>query len=118
MDNPLRHRQNSDNFYPLQPIGAPDMARITWFVSACISICLGIVGNFAHALREVGDSLDQGWPAYHPSPGESIALDAATRSEVDARQPGIAASFAAFARRALTHDEFTAGHYDPGWQPS
>jgi hypothetical protein len=58
------------------------------------------------------------WPAYHPSPGVSIALDAAAREHVDSRQPGILSRFSEFARRALTHDEFTAGHFDPGRMPA
>jgi hypothetical protein len=76
------------------------MARITWFVSALVSSLIALA-----------------WPAYHPSPGESIALDVAVRAEVDNRQPGIMSRFAEFVRRALTHAEFTAGHFDPGRMP-
>jgi hypothetical protein len=89
------------------------MARITWFVSACISLLVGLL-SLSLSVRDIAVRAAEGWPAYHPSPGESIALDIAARSEVDARQPGILARFAEFIRRALTHDEFTAGHFDPG----
>lgn len=90
------------------------MANIRSFVFALASSLIGLVSwagtSLAHA-----EFVD--WPAYHPSPGESIALDVATRTEVDNRQPGIWSRFAEFARRALTHDEFTAGHFDPGRMP-
>lgn len=68
--------------------------------------------------RDIAIRLADGWPAYHPTPGESIALDAAAREYVDARQPGIMSRFAEFILRALTHDEFTAGHFDPGRMPA
>lgn len=92
------------------------MARITWFISACISLALGAIG-LAFATRDIAIRLADGWPAYHPSPGESLQLDAATRLESD-RQPGIASRFVAFGRRALLHPDYHGDHFDPGRMPA
>lgn len=87
------------------------MARIVRFIAASLSI----LGYLLSPLVAFASGV-VAWPAFHPSPGESIALDVASRAEGDARQPGILARFAEYARRGLTHDEFSAGRYDPGWR--
>lgn len=58
------------------------------------------------------------WPAFIPTARESIALDVAARELVDHRQSGILARFAEFIRRALAHDDYIAGHFDPGRTPA
>lgn len=94
------------------------MARIHWFITACLSIALGFA-SLVHSVQNFGVALSEGWPLYLPPPGESIALDAATRREqVDHRQPGIVSRFVAFIERALTHDDYAADHFDPGWRPA
>lgn len=90
------------------------MARIAWFLSACLSLIFGI----STAPADFADRLTLDWPDFHPSPNESIALDQVARVSVDHRQPGIAARFADFIRRAMSHDDFVAGHFDPGRMPA
>lgn len=92
------------------------MARIHWFVAFLAASIFASIAWFTSVAINIADAF--GWPVYHPSPGESIAIDSATRDHADGRQPGIASRFANFLSRALTHDEFTADHYDPGWRPA
>lgn len=88
------------------------MARITWFISACISIGLAL-SALAFDVRDIATRIADAWPAYHPSPGESVQLDAIARLESD-RQPGIMARFVEFGRRALLHPDYHGDHFDPG----
>lgn len=94
------------------------MARIHWFIHAISASLIAAVAWSTTIATSMADALDVRWPDYHPSPGESIALDLATRAEVDHRQRGIAARFAEFIRRALAHDDYSAGHFDPGRMPA
>jgi hypothetical protein len=94
------------------------MARIHWFIHAISASLFAAVAWHTTIATNLADAFDIRWPDYHPSPGESLALDVATRTEVDARQPGIFSRFAEFVRRALTHDEYSAGHFDPGRMPA
>lgn len=51
------------------------------------------------------------WPTYQPDARTSLALDRLVDAAI---QPVQRSRFAAFLKRALGHDLFTAGHFDPG----
>ena len=88
------------------------VASMTTALVAAFDRLATTFNDFGAMLRTFTEVID--WPDFIPSARESIALDLASRERVDARQPGILARFAEFIRRALAHDEFSAGHFDPG----
>lgn len=97
--------------------------RVAFIIASMTTAIATAFNAIAETLSSWSDSIAYNfhaidWPDFIPSARESIALDVVARETVDHRQPGILARFAEFIRRALTHAEFTAGHFDPGRMPA
>lgn len=86
------------------------------YLHAIVVASLAAFAWAAHSFGAILEYVGTAWRYDPPDARASLALDRMARAEVDHRQPGIAARFAEFIRRALTHDDFAAGRYDPGWR--
>ncbi len=54
------------------------------------------------------------WRYSPPDVHASLALDRLAHDYADTRRQPLRAAFKAFMERALTHSEYSAGHFDPG----
>lgn len=92
------------------------IASMTTAIVAAIQYADETFSSWSESIAYNFHAID--WPDFIPTARESIALDVAARELVDHRQPGIVSRFAEFVRRALAHDEYSAGHFDPGRMPA
>lgn len=92
------------------------MRREGYIASLFVSIGLALVSSIAWALSPIADFIERvAWPEYQPDAHEIVALGfIAPPREI----PESWRQFRAFIARALDHADYSAGHFDPGRQPS
>ncbi len=83
----------------------------------------GLIGSLASAAHSLTDALRSfgtlfDWPDFKPDAMASLALDRIARFGASLSLPAIASRFKSFVNRALTHDEWSGDHFDPGRQPA
>lgn len=93
------------------------MATLDWpitrFAHAIFSAVAAIAWAFTDILVAIGH---QAWAFVDIEPQVAAALERLARTFAQLQDRSTA--FAAFVQRALTHANYTAGHFDPGRMPA
>lgn len=88
----------------------PALIYLTSALAVTASIVSIVLNALVYPFADAGRMFAELW---RPDASMSISLDHFGRTIA---MPGVVARFKSFAARALSHDQFTAGHYDPGWR--
>lgn len=75
-------------------------------------MCYAVLAGLALPIFALCRAFEYVWPEFRPDARTSLELDRLSRDVTD--QTVRRSKFVAFIRRALGHDLFTAGHFDPG----